>query len=274
MNRPLIGITTTETTLSTHGSCARAVTLINQAYVELVTSFSAIPILLSYRTPLPQIERLASVLNGLILIGGQDIHPSIFNETLKVQYEADLQGYGKPYLRPLDYQPSIVRDRFEVALYHACKERQMPVFGICRGLQLINVAEGGTLHQELPEPRTIQHERGHDGWIHHHMIEIDPKSVVFTLMKTTSYAMSSLHHQAVDQLGRNLRKVAWSEDGVIEIIEMIDQHHFIVGLHGHVEQTRQNLKLYDNILQAFMERAEVSYALRDKPNRQTNSPLP
>jgi putative glutamine amidotransferase len=274
MNRPIIGITTTEITLTTPNSFLRPVTLINQAYVELATSYGAVPLLLSYRTPIHQINHLASLLNGLILIGGQDIHPNLFNDTPKVKYQADVQGMGKPYIRPLDYQPSFIRDRFELTLYHACKARKIPIFGICRGLQLINVAEGGTLHQELPDPRSIQHDRGDDGWIHHHMIEIDQKSIVYSLLKTSSYAMPSLHHQCIDQLGASLYKAAWSEDGIIEIIELINHDYFIVGIHGHIEQTRQNLKLYDNILQRFMERAEVSYGLQDKHHCQTDSPIP
>src|SRR5579871_5257911 len=131
MHRPIVGITTTETALSTSNAFLRPVTLVNQAYVELVTSFGAVPILLSYRTPLHQVGHLASLLDGLILIGGQDIHPSLFNDVLKVKYKDGLLGNGKPYVRPLDYQPSIARDRFEVAIYHACKAKGAPILGIC-----------------------------------------------------------------------------------------------------------------------------------------------
>ena len=256
MTALLIGFTTSETSVQSDNVCTRPVTLVNQAYVDLAPSFGATPVLLSSRTPLDQVAKLVSILDGLILIGGQDIDPQVYGQEAKVEYSAHAQGAGKPYLRPLDYQPSTRRDRFEIALYQEAKARHIPILGICRGLQLINVAEGGTLYQEIPEPKKIHHERGDDGWIHHHAIEIDPRSGVYSLLERQDYIMSSLHHQGIERLGNNLRKAAWAEDGLIEIIELIDEHNFIIGVHGHIEQTRANLKLYDKILHVFFARAK------------------
>lgn len=255
MSALLIGITTSSTIVASENVCARPVTLVNQAYVDLAVSFQAVPLLLSSHTSHEHIGQLVSMLDGLILIGGQDIDPQLYGQSARVEYGAHIRGSGKPYLRPIDYQPSLRRDRFEIALYQAAKARGKPILGICRGLQLINIAEGGTLYQELPEPKTIHHERGDDGWIHHHPIQIDPNSAVYSLLEREHYVMSSLHHQGIDRLGNNLRKAAWAEDGHIEIIELIDEQNFIIGVHGHIEQTRQNLKLYDKILYAFYERA-------------------
>ena len=255
MTALLIGITTSSTVVASDNVCAQVVTLVNQAYVDLVSSFNATPLLLSSHTPIEHVAKLVSVLDGLILIGGQDIDPQLYGQSAKVEYSAHVHGSGTPYLRPIDYQPNIKRDRFEIALYQEAKARHKPILGICRGLQLINIAEGGTLYQELPEPKTVHHERGHDGWIHHHAIQVDPHSRVYSLLEREHYIMSSLHHQGIDRLGNNLHKAAWAEDGQIEIIELIDEKNFIVGVHGHIEQTRQNLKLYDNILCAFYERA-------------------
>lgn len=251
----LIGITTCESSVASTNVCSRPVTLVNQAYVDLPVSFSATPLLLSSHTPLENIPSLVALLDGLIIIGGQDINPQFYNETNKVTYSADILGSGKPFLRPQDYEPSLRRDYFEIGLYKAAKQKHIPILGICRGLQLINVAEGGTLHQELLEPKTIQHERGDDGFIHHHPIIIDPLSKIYTLLECDTYIMSSLHHQGINILAPSLYKAAWAEDGLIEIIECIDEQNFIVGVHGHIEQTRQNLKLYDRLLYAFFERA-------------------
>ena len=256
MTALLIGLTTSETFVESDNVCIRPVTLVNQAYVELAPSFGATPVLLSQQTPLEHVADLVSMLDGLILIGGQDIDPQVYGQDLKVHYSAETKGAGKTYFRPLDYQPSIKRVRFEIALYQEAKTRHIPILGICRGLQLINVAEGGTLYQELPEPKKIHHERGQDGWIHHHAIQIDPSSGVYSLLEQENYIMSSLHHQGIDRLGNNLRKAAWAEDGLIEIIELIDEHNFIIGVHGHIEQTRMNFKLYDKILCAFFTRAK------------------
>lgn len=261
MTALLIGITTSSTIVATDNVCARPVTLVNQAYVDLVLSFNAAPILLSSQTSTEHVAKLVSVLDGLILIGGQDIDPQLYGQIPKVEYSAHVHGSGRNYLRPIDYQPNITRDRFEIALYQEAKARHKPILGICRGLQLINIAEGGTLYQELPEPKTVQHERGNDGWIHHHAIQVDPHSRVFSMLEREHYVMSSLHHQGIDRLGNNLSKAAWAEDGQIEIIELIDENNFIVGVHGHIEQTRQNLKLYDKILHAFYDRARKNRAI-------------
>jgi putative glutamine amidotransferase len=255
MTSLLIGITTTEAVVESMNVCARPVTLINQAYVDLAPSFGATPVLLSCHTPLTSIGRLVAALDAFIIIGGQDIAPEIYQAVPKVAYSAEVNGSGKPFLRPLDYQPSLQRDHFELALYHEAKARHKPIFGICRGLQLINIAEGGSLHQELPEPRTIRHERGDDGFIHHHEIYIDTNSKIYSILERESYVMSSMHHQGIERLGANLHKAAWAEDGLIEIIELIDDNNFIIGVHGHIEQTRTNLKLYDLLLRAFFERA-------------------
>jgi putative glutamine amidotransferase len=255
MKKLLIGITSAETIIESFNTPARPVTLVNQAYVDLALSFNATPIILSLQSPHEHIISLLSMLDGLIFIGGQDIDPTCYNQSQRVEYSPHISGSGKPFMRPFDYRPSKKRDNFEIALYHAAKERFIPILGICRGLQIINVAEGGTLYQELPEPKIINHERGEDGFIHHHHIEINISSKIFEILKKQFYTMSSMHHQGIDLLAPTLNKAAWAEDGIIEIIELIDNKNFIVGVHGHIEQTRMNLKAYDLLLEAFFERA-------------------
>lgn len=250
MKAPIIGVTTSETTLE-----LKPITKLNSAYVELVSSHNGIPLLLTQRTPLEHVEQLVSRLDGLILIGGQDIDPAIWGAAPEVEYRENLSGTGIRYCRPVDYTPSRRRDDFEIALYHAAKERCIPIFGICRGLQIINVAEGGSLHQELPEPTTIRHYTENDEWTQHHMIHIDPNTKVGTWMQREQYFTSSIHHQGIDRLGDNLRVSARAEDGVIEIIENLHDERFIVGVHGHIEQTRPNLPLYDILLGIFFDQA-------------------
>lgn len=231
---PLIGITTVQTFVN------QPVVLVNQSYVNLVSSMGGLPVLLT------EGSEVVSHLDGLVIIGGQDLDATLYKDKAEVRYQ---ETENKPYVRLMDLAPNRQRDDFEIALYHAAKAKKIPVLGICRGLQLINVAEGGTLHEELPESK-IFHEEGH-------FIKIDPKSKTYNLMKTEHYVMSSRHHQGIDRLGNNLRASAWSEDDLIEIFEWAGDDQWVMGVQGHIEQTRQNYPLYNRLVEAFIDRARA-----------------
>ena len=237
--KPIIGITTVQTFVH------KPVILANQSYVNLISDLGGLPVLV---TENPEVMEC---LDGLLIIGGQDIEPELYGAQQQVIYQ---QGASKRYCRPLDYAPNKTRDNFEIALYQAAKAKKIPVLGICRGLQLINIAEGGTLCQELPESSSVQHEPGPDGHSHGHFIKIDPKSKTYELMQTEHYVTSSLHHQGIEHLGKNLRAAAWAEDGLIEIIEWQDNSQWVMAVQGHIEQTRSNYPLYDRLVTAFIER--------------------
>lgn len=239
--KPLIGITTVQTLLN------QPVILVNQSYVNLVSALGGLPVLL---TECPEV--IAS-LDGLLIIGGQDLDPTLYKAQSEVTYQS-VEGRGQRYLRPLDYAPNRQRDDFEMALYHAAKVKRIPVLGICRGLQLINVAEGGTLHEELPESQ-IFHEAGLDGWAQGHFIKIDPGTKIHELLKVEHYFMSSRHHQGIDKLGKNLRASARTEDGLVEIFEWANDDQWVFGVQGHIEQTRRNFPLYDRLVADFIKRA-------------------
>ncbi len=239
--KPVIGITTVQTKLQ------QPVVLVNQSYVNLVSALGGLPVLLT------QDPEVVACLDGLVMIGGQDSDPALYTSHAQVVYE-DVPGKGQRYRRPLDYAPNRQRDDFEIALYQAAKAKKIPILGICRGLQLINIAEGGTLHEELPESKVF-HEAGDDGWAQGHFVKIDPNSKTYQLMQTEHYAMSSRHHQGIDRLGKNLRASAWAEDGLIEMFEWAGDDQWVFGVQGHIEQTRQNYPLYDRLVAEFMVRA-------------------
>jgi putative glutamine amidotransferase len=122
-------------------------------------------------------------------------------------------------------------------------------------MQLINVAEGGTLFEELAES-SISHYIDPDGWINYHSISIVPNTLSSKLLGVNSYFVSSIHHQGVEKIGNNLKISAFAEDGVIEIIEHEDEARFIIGFQGHVEKIRKNQSAYDSIFKAFFERSK------------------
>src|SRR3954469_10087954 len=140
----------------------------------------------------------AQALDGLVLQGGADISPL---------------AYGEEPQKP-EWAGDAVRDRFEIALVQAFTAAQKPVLGICRGAQLINVALGGTLHQDIPNHRGDQYDK------HSHKVRLEPGSGLARLYgETGPREVVSIHHQAIKGLGRDLVVEARSaEDGVVEAI--------------------------------------------------------
>lgn len=264
MNRRIIGLTTANQIIETRFSSYKSVSILGNAYIQPVIDAGCIPILLSAQGDLEGTADLIDKIDGLILTGGQDIDPLLYSKTSEVKYEGSTQPYGKKYIRPACYQPDRQRDNFEIELYRLAKQKGIPILGICRGLQLINVAEGGTLYQEMPDSN-VNHFIDPDGWINYHSIAIAPDTRTCQLMGVTNYFTSSLHHQAIEKLGANLIKSAWAEDNLIEMIEGVSANHFIMGFQGHVEQTRKNLYLYEHILKEFFLCAKKSLVKKYLP---------
>ena len=196
--------------------------LLSRSYVEAVQSAGALVLML------PPDERLIEdpdealdMIDGLMLAGGADIDPG---------------AYGAER-HPQTVETVPERDRFEIALVRAAIERDMPVLGICRGMQLINVAYGGTLLQHLPE-RFGHHEHlrvagTFDGADHD--VDLRAGSLAARAAGETHHATKSHHHQGVDRLGEGLSITGSSAmDGLPEAIEMPDRR-FVLGVQWHPE---------------------------------------
>jgi putative glutamine amidotransferase len=148
---------------------------------------------------------LVTQLSGVCLSGGPDLDPA--------SYDADRD----PHLGPIE--PAL--DAFELAVAREADRLGIPILGICRGCQTLNVARGGTLHQHLPDVTdgTVDHRQTASGRMPTHAVRIEPGSRLAEIVGTEGLEVNSFHHQAVDRLGHGLRAVAWSPDGVVEAIE-------------------------------------------------------
>lgn len=250
---PVIAITTAAIAEYDGNGHCKYVSRVNNRYVSLATDFGAIPVLLFAEGKPQSVKNLLHRVDGLIIIGGQDLDPRTYGEESRVRYDPALKGAGTAFHRPMDLSPNRRRDDFEIALYQSAMEMGVPVLGICRGMQLINVAEGGTLVQEM-EQHSIDHSAGDDGFVHHHPVEFAEESFMKKALGTSYYFTSSIHHQAVGRIGNRLYKGGWAPDQNVEVIERIDDNHFAMGVLGHIEQTRRNLPLYDKLIEAFIAR--------------------
>lgn len=199
--------------------------LLSRSYVEAVQRAGALVVMLPPDEQLLEDPSEAlDLLDGLVLAGGVDIDPASYGE--------------QAHPETVDTVPE--RDRFEIALVRAAVERDLPVLGICRGMQLINVAYGGTLLQHLPE-RFGHHEHlrvpgTFDGADHD--VELSEGSIAARAAGETHHATKSHHHQGVDRLGESLQiSGSSSMDGLPEAIEMPGRR-FVLGVQWHPEADR------------------------------------
>lgn len=216
-------------------------------YVDGVVGGGGIPMVLP---PIVEMaEKVVGRIDGLLLSGGSDLDPSYYGEE------------PVPELNPTIPK----RDAFEMALVEHALERGVPVFGICRGLQVLNVALGGTLYQDLPSqlhPDLIAHRQQVPKWQWTHEVEVDGNSKVAGIMETDDIRVNSYHHQAIKDLSGDLVAVAHSSDGVIEAAESPNlSERWLVGVQWHAEAMRDIGAENRNLFRAHVVAAE-RYALR------------
>ncbi|MGH7789942.1 MAG: gamma-glutamyl-gamma-aminobutyrate hydrolase family protein [Candidatus Binatia bacterium] len=187
-------------------------------YIDAVRAAGAVPIVLPPGEREP--ARLLAALNALIVSGGGDINP---------------KAYGGAAHETV-YAVCEERDEFEFALTRAAlADTRVPLLCICRGLQVLNVVCGGSLHVHLPEHygEQVAHRTAPRN-TSMHAVRIDPDSRLAQILGTSEAQVRSWHHQAIDRLGDDLRPVAWAEDGVVEAVEHV-RHPWCIGVQWHPE---------------------------------------
>src|ERR1700682_3369814 len=204
MNRPVIGVTVSEIRRKEavqnvrHGEPAQTEMTLGLSYMRAVEVAGGLPLALPPLTT-EKIDSLLEHLSGVLLTGGPDLDPSCYG------------AERHPELGPTDP----VVDVFEIALCRHADRRGMPILGICRGAQVLNVARQGTLHQHLPDllGGAVEHRQVEPGDRTTHEVRVAPDSGLAQTTGGGPVNVNSFHHQGIDRLGHALRAVAWGEDG-------------------------------------------------------------
>jgi putative glutamine amidotransferase len=241
--KPLIGVSTSElrpgelATLRRHGEPPHAEMALGITYVRAVEAAGGVPVVMP-PLRLDEVPDLVARLDGVLLSGGPDLAPAAYD----AQPHPDL-GATEPAL-----------DAFEYALVAEALRRGLPLLGICRGAQAVNVALGGSLHQHLPEivGDAVVHRQSEDGRKPTHCVEVVPGTLLAQLVGSGSVAVNSFHHQAVDRLGDGLRVSARAPDGTIEAIEDRSRP-FLLAVQWHAEalaDSEQRRPLFDALVAA------------------------
>ncbi|WP_073489987.1 gamma-glutamyl-gamma-aminobutyrate hydrolase family protein [Streptoalloteichus hindustanus] len=215
MSRPVIGIST-YSEVASWGVWRRRADLLPRSYTEVVLRAGGLPVLLPPLTS-GAADAVATV-HGLVLAGGADVDPATYGAT--------------PDPRTTATRPE--RDAWELGLLRQALDRDLPVLGVCRGMQLLNVGYGGTLRQHLPEDvGHVQHQRAPAEFGRTAVRVAEGSGLARRVGRRC--LVSCYHHQAVARLGAGLTPVAWAEDGTVEAVEDAGRE-FVVGVQWHPEQ--------------------------------------
>jgi putative glutamine amidotransferase len=212
------------------------------AYAASVERAGGVPVLLPAAPTWTSARRLLPPLGGLIFSGGDDLDP--------VRY-----GEGP---HPKTRRVPTEKESADLRLLTAALATGVPLLGICYGCQLLNVARGGSLIQDLPSmrPRTLRHRAGRDRKRIFHPVRVEPGSLLHRVLRRPRLTANSAHHQAVRTFGRGLRAVAWAPDGIIEGIED-PSRAFVLGVQWHPERLMDravHLRLFQALVRAARRR--------------------
>jgi putative glutamine amidotransferase len=235
--QPLIGITLDDE------HARPGVHVLRDDYVRSVEQAGAIPMIIPPSAP-DFAPAILDRLDGLLLAGGVDIDPSLFGQE------------RHPELRRVDRR----RDDLELALTRGAIERDLPTLAICRGIQVLNVARGGTLIQHLPSeiPGSERHDCPEPRSRRVHRVDVEPGSLLQVILGSVRVAVNSLHHQAVGRLGDGLRTTArCHEDGVVEGVEM-PSRSFVLGVQWHPETFWDQADTFQALFDAHVEAIDAA----------------
>lgn len=224
----MIGITTYLQPVHVDGWDASAA-LVPLTYVGAVTSAGGVPLLIP---PVGDaVDDVLDTVDGLIFPGGPDIAPSLYGAAPDANSSGD----------------RLARDVAEVVLMSAALERELPVLGICRGAELLNVVRGGTLAEDVPDTAPAVARHGEAGTFAVHAVRIEAGSLLGTRLGEKA-DVASHHHHAPQKLGTSLWAVAWSDDGLVEAIEDLAAR-FTVGVMWHPEEGSE-VDLFEALVEA------------------------
>ena len=241
MNRkPLIGCTTYRK--QTGDNPSLDILGLMPSYLQAIAAAGGVPVMIPLGLSDDDLREVIQQLDGILLPGGGDIEPSVYH------------GDGHPTVGGIDED----RDRVELVVARTAVAQQKPLLAICRGLQVLNVALGGSLWEDVEQlmPQAMHHEhvKSHPRNYLAHPVTIVPDSLLARQLGTTETAVNSLHHQGIRRLAENLRATAVAPDGLIEGVEVVG-HPYAVGVQWHPENLIHDLLPMLGLFRGLVEAA-------------------
>lgn len=212
---------------------------LSTSYLQALKNAGLIPVLLPPVYESSTAGPTLDLVDGLLLTGGGDVDPAYYGATTR----HELRGLSR------------ARDESEIALIHAAREKHIPTLAICRGIQIVNVALGGTLVQDIAAdwPGALAHD-ALERSTRLHPVSLEPESLAARAVSATSLDVNSLHHQAVDRLADGLRITGRSPDGIVEAVESRDPDWWALCVQWHPEDLVEDSRSPDRgIFSAFAD---------------------
>lgn len=231
--KPVIGITSS---IVSHNNIPSY--NLHVKHIESVIKAGGVPIIIP-TGPKVMAEVWVSICNGIILSSGEDIDPNSFG------------AHPSPKIQNTNRK----RDLTEIELVKCAQKQSKPILGLCRGATMLNVAFGGTVIQDIEtsNPNAINHNQQAARSEPTHYIQIDKMSRLYQIIGNSNIQVNSLHHQAIDQLAPNLKKVAVAPDGIIEAVEGADKtSSMIMGIQWHPEEMASEDTTMQGLFDAFV----------------------
>ena len=222
---------------------------VNNTYVNSVLMHGGVPYLIPVTDDVEVLRQIVAQLDGIIFTGGEDFAPAYFGEE-----EHEKLG-----------EVNVTRDTYDLTLFKLATDRNIPTLGICRGLQLINVAMGGTLYQDLPaeKPSDINHRQEEAGTVATHGVSVVEGSMMHQILGEKEIQVNTFHHQAIEKLAPGLKVVGWANDSVPEMIEAYPSRQ-IIGTQFHPEIfTANGDALMGKLFKFLIDKAETFQKAKD-----------
>ena len=237
--RPRIAIPADTLTEATNIINERNAAYAPRPLIEAIVKSGGLPVIFPSVDP-ELIPNYLNLFDGIIFAGGSDVDPTFYGEEPH-------QELGSTYFK---------RDQFEVVLVKAALEADKALMGICRGMQVINVALGGTIFQDLSEdPRqTLKHSQDAPGNFPSHHVNVDQDSRIFNLVGSRPY-VNSRHHQALNQIGSGLKVTARADDQIPEAIESVDNDR-VLAVQWHPENMFKHYDYSQALFADLIQRAQ------------------
>lgn len=248
--KPLIGITSNYSyddatgMTSNVGGMLQQWNLIAQDYINAVEKAGGIPVIVPIYESKDTLKELVKRIDGIVFSGGNDINPIHYNERATKEI-----GQITPN-----------RDVQEIELMkYILKDTDIPVLGICRGHQILNVALGGSLHQDMLTDNLVNHDVSSIPMFDaSHSINILTNSKLFEIISEENITVNSFHHQCIKELGKGLVAVAKDSTGIIEAIEYSDRQAMTLGVQWHPETLIGRFDVQNNIFKSLIASAKIS----------------